>query len=120
MVKIPTVTHFCAKMAQKAAEQPDGGQGAQFDSTQWFKHNDTNTILCSLTKICPLPPFLAYDAFLENVTAHVIWERVVFHEDNHPQEAEYFRSEITVAALEFFVEMMTSKRSRFGLIEMSS
>ena len=90
MVKIPTATHFRAKMAQKAAEQPDGGQGAQFDSTQWFKHNDSNTILCSLAKICPLPPFLAYDAFLENVTAHVIWERVVYHEDNHPQEAEYF------------------------------
>ncbi len=85
MVNIPMAPQFIAKITQKAAELPDGGTaaGAQFDSTpcQWFKHSDAGTILCPLTKMCPLPHFLAYDAFLDNVTVHIIWERIAFHED---------------------------------------
>ncbi len=87
MVKIPTAPQFSAKLTQKATKLRDGGgtTGAQFDTSQWFKHSDAGTILC------PVPPFLAYDAFLDNVAAHIVWERIAFHEDQHPQEAEFFK-----------------------------
>ena len=92
MVKIPTAPQFRAKLTQKAAELPEGGgtAGAQFDTSQWFKHSDAGTVLFPLAKLCPAPPFLAYDAFLDNVAAHIVWERIAFHEDQHPQEAEFF------------------------------
>ncbi len=89
MVKVPTETQFAAKMAQKATEL-DAAEG-QFDTTQWFKHSDAGTILHPLAKVCPMPPFLAYDAFVDNITAHIIWERICYHEDAHPSQAAMFK-----------------------------
>lgn len=103
MVLTPTEQAFKAKLKQKHTEDDTN---AADDSTQWFKHDDVGNNRSSQAKVCPLPHFLAYDAFAEDVTAQVLWERVCEHEDIHEGNGVLFTS-----IKEFFQAVHTKHRA---------
>ena len=73
-VMAPTDIQFISKL-----EQGDDTQ----TGTTWFQQNPVKDNTVEVAKIAPLPPYLAYDAFTEDVPAHLIWERIEMadHED---------------------------------------
>ena len=63
----PTETQFITKL-ELNEDTPTG--------TSWFQQNPVKENTYDLAKVAPLPPYLAYDAFTEDVPAHLIWERI--------------------------------------------
>ncbi len=112
MVKILMEMQFAAKMAQKAMEL-NTAEGQEFDTIQWFKHSDAGTVLFPLAKVRPMPPFLAYDAFVNNNTAHIIWKCISYHhEDAHTTQEEAMFKGIKRSFLQgFHTKHLTSQAS---------
>jgi hypothetical protein len=66
-VMTPTVDQFKAKL--ETGEEPASG-------TTWFQQNPVKDNTADLAKVAPLPPYLAYDAFTDDLPAHILWERI--------------------------------------------
>ena len=72
-VNAPTDKQFEAMLKSK--------QEAQEGDTIWFKESTVKQTSFQLPKAIPFPPYLAYDAFTEDIPAHVMYERVKDVED---------------------------------------
>ena len=66
-IMAPTPLQFETKLKQK----DDNGAGKP-----WFKQDAVKDNNIPLALVCPLPPYLAYDAFTDDIPAHIIWERI--------------------------------------------
>ena len=64
--RLPTIDQFHTKIIKN----DDSGEG-----NPWFKQSKVNHKE-KVAKIAPCPAFLAYDALMDEVEAHVIWERL--------------------------------------------
>ena len=73
-----TVFTFAAIMAptreqfvEKILKKDDKNDGAL-----WFKQAKVATTTVQVAKLCPIPAVYAYDALMDAVPAHVLWERI--------------------------------------------
>ena len=66
-VMAPTTEQFLERMVKK----DDRNDGAT-----WFKQAKVNTTKVAVAQICPIPAMFAYDALMEAIPAHILWERI--------------------------------------------
>ena len=66
-VMAPTTEQFMERMVKK----DDRNDGAT-----WFKQAKVNTTKVAVAQICPIPAMFAYDALMDAIPAHIIWERI--------------------------------------------
>ena len=64
---IPTDEQWAAKLAKKEDAT---------DGKVWFREAAVKENTEELAMVCPCVPFWAYEAFTEDVPAHVLWERI--------------------------------------------
>jgi hypothetical protein len=63
------------------------------DGKVWFREATVKENTEDLAMVCPFPPIWAYDAFTEDVPAHVLWERVMAaDEENCKNVVEYAKT----------------------------
>ena len=66
-VMAPTEAQFIEK-CEKKDDRDDGAM--------WFKQAKVATTTVEVAQVCPIPAIFAYDALMEAVPAHVLWERI--------------------------------------------
>ena len=67
-VMAPTTAQFLERMVKN----DDRNDGAP-----WFKQAKVNTTKVAVAHICPIPAMFAYDALMDAIPAHVLWERIM-------------------------------------------
>ena len=93
-VMAPTKEKFQSKL--KTGEDTATG-------TSWFQQNAVKDNTVEVAKVAPLPPYLAYDAFTEDIPAHLIWERIQMTEqdDNMDDVFEYTKNFLMAAHVNY-------------------
>jgi hypothetical protein len=82
-VTVPTEDEFAEKLVSRtASNKKDNG-------VAWFKGNSV-TKKVPLPMAMPFPAYLAYDAFTDDVPAHILWERIRVAEETDQCPAELF------------------------------
>ena len=88
-VMTPTELQFVAKL--ETGEETASG-------TTWFQQNPVKEHTVDLAKVAPLPPYLAYDAFTEDVPAHLVWERIKLDTTEETDEVRKYLLNFLMAA----------------------
>ena len=76
-VMAPTEDQFLEKLAKK----DDRNDGAM-----WFKQSKVSATTVTVAQICPIPAVYAYDALMDAVPAHIVWERIKMADLQHNEE----------------------------------
>ena len=63
----PTMKQFIEKMEKKDDRN---------DGSLWFKQSKVAATTVAVAQICPIPAVYAYDALMETIPAHILWERI--------------------------------------------
>ena len=66
-IMAPTREQFVEKIVKKDDKN---------DGTAWFKQAKVATTTVQVAKLCPIPAVYAYDALMDAIPAHVLWERI--------------------------------------------
>ena len=66
--------------------------------TSWFQQNSVKENTVDVAKVAPLPPYLAYDAFTDDIPAHVIWERIQMTDQEDMEEVFEYTQNFLMAA----------------------
>ena len=66
-VMAPTEAQFIEK-CEKKDDRDDGAM--------WFKQAKVATTTVEVAQVCPIPAIFTYDALMEAVPAHMLWERI--------------------------------------------
>ena len=64
-IMAPTKTQFSLKINKK----DDIGEGLP-----WFKQSKVTNTKVPIAQVAPCPAFLAFDALMDEIESHVIWE----------------------------------------------
>jgi hypothetical protein len=63
----PAMKQFIEKMEKKDDRN---------DGSLWFKQSKVAATTVAVAQICPIPAVYAYDALMETIPAHILWERI--------------------------------------------
>jgi hypothetical protein len=66
-VMAPTTEQFLERMVKNDDKN---------DGAPWFKQAKVITTKVAVAHICPIPAMFAYDALMDAIPAHVLWERI--------------------------------------------
>jgi hypothetical protein len=72
-VTLPTEKEFTAKLEAYLEQNKDD------DGTPWFKESNVKATF-KLPSAMPCPAYLAYDAFMDDIAAPILWERIKVEE----------------------------------------